>query len=244
MIRKYGLKISAAIIVIFLWACVIVLGRSRYDFDDTFQNVAGVATITGKGTGVLTDYDLCIGDTTTPAYGMVQIGNACFGRTSYNVGNVNLDGSVIFRNLGTPATGKIEFLWEEGNGSTRFAIPSSGVGNATYNPRSMLIAGPAPADTNMVTVGYWQGQGIFDNLVCDTSGSGADLGVQNDLEVEGDVFTDNIKESTSGAGVAIPNLRIAGLPVHADNAAAVSGGLSAGTLYRTGGDPDLICVVH
>jgi hypothetical protein len=34
------------------------------------------------------------------------------------------------------------------------------------------------------------------------------------------------------------------LPVHANNAAAIAGGLTAGKYYRTGGDPDLVCVVH
>jgi hypothetical protein len=165
----------------------------------------GVTTILGLATGGLTDYDLKVGDTTTPDYGMMQIGNATFGRTSYNVGNLDLDGSLLLWNNGTPATSNIEFAFAESANTIRFAIPKSGVGNATYNPRSMLIAGPAVLDDTIVTVGYWQGQGIFDNLVCDTSGDGADLGVQNDLEVEGDLFIDDIRESTSAAGVTFYN---------------------------------------
>lgn len=34
------------------------------------------------------------------------------------------------------------------------------------------------------------------------------------------------------------------LPIYADNAAALAGGLVAGDGYRTGGDPDITCVVH
>lgn len=34
------------------------------------------------------------------------------------------------------------------------------------------------------------------------------------------------------------------LPVYANNAAAIAGGLSVGDFYRTGGDPDAVCVVH
>ena len=34
------------------------------------------------------------------------------------------------------------------------------------------------------------------------------------------------------------------LPVYANNAAAIAGGLTVGTLYRTGGNPDPVCVVH
>jgi hypothetical protein len=33
-------------------------------------------------------------------------------------------------------------------------------------------------------------------------------------------------------------------PVHANNAAAKAAGLSAGQIYRTNGDPDVLCVVH
>lgn len=223
------MKRFALIIVLALWLGVLVIGRGRYDFDPIDKNfsgtldVKGVATITGFADGGLTNYDLKVGDTTTPDYGMFCFGNAVIGRTSYKAGNVDLDGSVLFRNLGGPITGLIEFLWEEGNGATRFALPTSGVGNATYNPRSMLIAGPAPADTNMVTVGYWQtNNNIFHNLACDTSGTGADLGVQNDLEVEGDIFTDSIKESTPGAGVTLDgNTIITGtLTVNGDQSGA------------------------
>lgn len=34
------------------------------------------------------------------------------------------------------------------------------------------------------------------------------------------------------------------VPVYANNAAAIAGGLAQDDLYRTGGDPDLICIVH
>lgn len=35
-----------------------------------------------------------------------------------------------------------------------------------------------------------------------------------------------------------------GLPVYANNAAAIAGGLVAGNFYRTGANPDPVCVVH
>lgn len=34
------------------------------------------------------------------------------------------------------------------------------------------------------------------------------------------------------------------LSVYANNAAAVTGGLSIGQFYRNGADPDVVCVVH
>lgn len=39
-------------------------------------------------------------------------------------------------------------------------------------------------------------------------------------------------------------LNITGIPAYANNAAAIGGGLVAGDLYRTNGDPDLLCIVH
>lgn len=39
-------------------------------------------------------------------------------------------------------------------------------------------------------------------------------------------------------------LHIVGLPVFANNAAAIAGGLTAGAFYRTGADPDPVFVVH
>jgi hypothetical protein len=49
-----------------------------------------------------------------------------------------------------------------------------------------------------------------------------------------------------GIGTTAPKspLHVVGLPVYANNAAAISGGLTAGAFYRTGGDPDPVCVVH
>lgn len=44
-------------------------------------------------------------------------------------------------------------------------------------------------------------------------------------------------------GVVWP-FSITGLPAYASNALAVADGLTPGRLYRTGGDPDLVAVVH
>lgn len=189
----------------------IKTGLGAVEFGDTV-NITGVTTIVGIADGGRTNYDLKVGDTDgTPTYGMIQFGNAVIGRTSYKAGNIDLDGTVIVQNIPGPVTGEIEFVWTESTGDTcRFALPKSAVGNATYNSRSMFLAGPAPADTDFVKVSYWQGQGIFHNLVCDTSGTGADFGVQNDAEIEGDLFVDNIKESTVGAGITLSQKLITG----------------------------------
>lgn len=40
------------------------------------------------------------------------------------------------------------------------------------------------------------------------------------------------------------DITIGAISIYANNAAAVLGGLSTNNLYRTGGDPDTVCVVH
>lgn len=202
LLNKYSFACALIVIAILSVMYVSNLRSSIGIISGDMLKIEGPASIMGMGDGGLTSYDLKIGDCITPDYGMIMFGNAAFGRTSYNAGNVDLDGTVVFRNLGGAESGEIEFLWTESGGSTRFAIPASGAGNATYNPRSMMIAGPAPEDSDMVTVGYWRtNNSIFDNIDCDTAGTGADLGVQDDLEVEGTIYTDSISESTSGSGV-------------------------------------------
>jgi len=49
-----------------------------------------------------------------------------------------------------------------------------------------------------------------------------------------------------GVGTESPTskLQVVGLPVFNNNAAAIAGGLTSGAFYRTGADPDVVCVVH
>jgi hypothetical protein len=37
---------------------------------------------------------------------------------------------------------------------------------------------------------------------------------------------------------------VASVPAFANNAAAIAGGMAAGLIYRTGADPDALCIVH
>jgi hypothetical protein len=66
----------------------------------------------------------------------------------------------------------------------------------------------------------------------------------NDLNVGGKELV--ITGGNVGIGTTTPHSKLAvpGLPVYANNAAAIAGGLSAGDFYRDGGDPDHVCVVH
>jgi hypothetical protein len=44
--------------------------------------------------------------------------------------------------------------------------------------------------------------------------------------------------------VVVTDFAVTGLPVYANNAAALAGNLVVGMFYRTGADPDPVCVVH
>lgn len=57
---------------------------------------------------------------------------------------------------------------------------------------------------------------------------------------------ENVIYGKVGIGTTNPTskLQVVGLPVYANNAAAIAGGLTAGAFYRTGADPDVVCVVH
>ncbi len=77
---------------------------------------------------------------------------------------------------------------------------------------------------------------------------GAFNGNQNELFLPNAVY---FKQANAGATdwldatLSLVNGKIVvGLSVYANNAAAVAGGLTAGMLYRTAGDPDAVCVVH
>jgi len=49
-----------------------------------------------------------------------------------------------------------------------------------------------------------------------------------------------------GIGTKSPtsSLQVVGIPIFANNAAAIAGNLTAGAFYRTGADPDVLCIVH
>lgn len=47
-----------------------------------------------------------------------------------------------------------------------------------------------------------------------------------------------------GSNAPKSKLHVVGLPIYANNAAATAAGLTAGAFYRTGADPDPVCVVH
>jgi hypothetical protein len=86
-------------------------------------------------------------------------------------------------------------------------------------------------------------------IVYGGSSSGSTLtldGTSNGSPVNANVLINPLNQGNVGIGTTVPHssLAVVGLPVFANNAAAISGGLAAGDFYRDGGDPDHVCVVH
>jgi hypothetical protein len=166
--------------------------------DDDFVTLTGAQSITGlknaiaDATGALGSYDLAVGDVTTPDYGSLQLGGAAIYRTSAGPAGMDFDGAVLFRQesaLGVGNDPGIEFAFMEGGNTVRFAIPESGAGNAMAMFRSVSIAGPYNQVTGNVQMTGDQWTTYDTNLDFDAGSSGADLFVQDDLEVEGEIYT-------------------------------------------------------
>jgi hypothetical protein len=125
---------------------------------------------------------------TNPSAGYVTFGSssAAIGISDDGVvGSYDYNGAMIFRQADHAITSHGEFIFVEKSGAWRFAMPKSAAGLGTYNPRSMIIAGPSPNSNSAFSASYWG----FDKLVMNTSAQGADLGVQNDLQVLGKVYS-------------------------------------------------------
>ena len=54
----------------------------------------------------------------------------------------------------------------------------------------------------------------------------------------------NIDDAVTKRHTQGTDTSVGALTIYANNAAAIVGGLGVNDLYRTGGDPDLVCVVH
>lgn len=111
-----------------------------------------------------------------------------------------------------------------------------------------------PLDVATVSYSVTTNNAIVNAYLCTFGGENYDAYQTgtNQLNVGGSVLVNGLvfgtltyrATMTSGSIVVPVNVNFGGLQVFANNAAAVAGGLAVGDLYRTNGDPDLVCVVH
>lgn len=154
-------------------------------------------------------------------------------------------------------------LWQMGAQQRRpigVAIPNNGTGNPTivditgtfrvldYNGNEVISSQPLNIP---LRIHQYSGNAI--QLIYDGTVSRAInmtwIGTKGDLQLTYNTTTqhlriDNTGKMIIGTGAPTSMLQVVGLPTYANNAAAVAGGLTAGAFYRTGADPDPVCVVH
>ncbi len=113
----------------------------------------------------------------------------------------DFDNTLVFETTSLDNEHSMEIMfWDKTTGRPSLVLNQGAPNRATVIERSLILG--AQKGTKTLDGDYTKGDD-FDNLDFDTSLNGADLGVENNLEVLGQVFTDQIKESTPGAGVSI-----------------------------------------
>jgi hypothetical protein len=207
------------------------------DTDYADETVTSTWTFIDNGTGAMGAYDLLIGDVVTPDFGALQIGRTGIYSSSFSASGLDIGGAMLFRQESNIDVGNdpgIEFVWMEQGNTIRLAIPESGAGNATAFIRSGTFAGPYSAVTGNATVTCNQWSAYDSNIDCDTGSTGADLFIQDDLEVEGTIYaheTINLEGATADGNQVI-------LQVGADPGSDVTLTLptATGTLVTVGTD--------
>jgi hypothetical protein len=136
-----------------------------------------------------------------------------------------------------------------------------GVAESTYVPASHLLTIADPNLDFEVFSGPAEQNGIIVSdggltVQAGESGSFIQLNADSDIDVSSSNGDFNLSSANGGieisnAGTVLlsstaspPKYSIFNLPVFANNAAAIAGGLTAGNLYRTGANPDPVCIVH
>jgi len=115
----------------------------------------------------------------------------------------------------------------------------AGSNTAGYGTRLTFSFGSSPSHLVGASIGSQVEASAGKNLIFYTTNGNLTPG--NELErmrITGSGYV--------GIGSNAPTspLQVAGLPVYVNNAAAITGGLTPGAFYRTGADPDVVCVVH
>ncbi len=129
--------------------------------------------------------DLTLGDATDE--GQIQMGTLTIGQADDTVSGTTLDDIALFYNNAAALAESISFVFFGPSDLPRFVLAAEGADLATYNPRSLTV-GPAATIGNMDENVLCSTN--FDEIDCDTGGTGADLGVQDDIAVGGSIFGD------------------------------------------------------
>jgi hypothetical protein len=186
--------------------------------------------------------------TTGPGAKLEVIGNVKMSGSSSATAGLSVTGPVLG---GPPA---IEGISGSGSSVKGQMGTSGGVGvyGTSNNGNAAAIWGEMTSGGLVTSAGVYgkvagtTGSGVYGEA---TSASGTNFGVYGKsasatgwgLYTPNNLYAGKISIATAST---TSNLQVEGLPVYANNTAAKNGGLAAGAFYRTGGDPDYVCVVH
>lgn len=171
-----------------------------------------------------------------------------------NVGSIALDsitadagagGSVVVNESGSD----IDFRVEGSGAANALVVQGSDgyIGIGTASP-SELLEVSSTGNTRVLVADSDDSVEVIMGTSAGTSGFIGTLS-NHDLRIgTGGTYMMHLDHADGYIGIGTTNptspLQVVGIPIYANNAAAVAGGLTAGALYRTGGDPDPVCVVH
>lgn len=125
-----------------------------------------------------------------------------------------------------------------GTYNTAVGLQAMNQGTGDRNTALGRWAGELNTGDDNVFLGNEAGQNsgaVSDKLYIDNTDTATPL-------IYGDFSTNTVTINDNLTVVGV--VELSSIPVFANNAAAITGGLTAGMLYRTGGDPDLLCIVH
>ena len=207
---------------------VLVVGGSATTTDWTNQyllNVdggsllAGTTTVVGQAGGDMTglNYDLHIwsGDGTS----VVKLDETgLLGVATSTLGAIDLSGVLFQKSLITPNS-EIQYVIINADDEIQWALPEAGTDKATINASSLLVGTGFTDNANFINCsfhGFWA-------IGCDTTSTGGDLGVQDDIQAMGDIYigggitsSSTLTVATTTATSTLPNLTVTNLFIGGD----------------------------
>jgi len=233
---------------------IVFGGLSAFSCNDN-QIIRGLVTLALQSGGIGVDIEL--GDTNTIT--QLDITNVETGVRVINGARWNGGESIRFENVTTLfniESGATDNKFHYFNINNAGAVTNSGLRNTLWDAsRAQFLTDANGGVMQLGDATSWRLKtGIGSSSLVYLQPSATDALHFNDsdgLRKIG-IFTNGITLDGGPNGAVVINennsagalFKVVGIPVFANNAAAIAGGLVPGNVYRSGGDPDVLSVVH